>query len=82
MSARATLLPESGPAPAGALTASRRLEPSIGDLSVPGPAAKMDTLEVPVMLPTGPLRVDVAYPVLKASYDETEWFRFSIGTRF
>jgi outer membrane protein insertion porin family len=32
--------------------------------------------------PFGPLRVDVAYPLLKASYDNTEWFRFSIGTRF
>jgi outer membrane protein insertion porin family len=32
--------------------------------------------------PFGPLRVDVAYPFLKAKYDETEYFRFSIGTRF
>jgi len=32
--------------------------------------------------PFGPLRFEVAYPVLKADYDETEWFRFSIGTRF
>jgi outer membrane protein insertion porin family len=32
--------------------------------------------------PFGPLRVDVAYPLMKASYDNTEWFRFSIGTRF
>lgn len=32
--------------------------------------------------PFGPLRFDVAYPVLKADYDDTEWFRFSIGTRF
>jgi outer membrane protein insertion porin family len=32
--------------------------------------------------PFGPLRVDASYPLLKASYDETEWFRFSIGTRF
>jgi outer membrane protein insertion porin family len=32
--------------------------------------------------PIGPLRFEAAYPVMKASYDETEWFRFSIGTRF
>ena len=32
--------------------------------------------------PFGPLRVDVAYPLLKTSYDETELFRFSVGTRF
>jgi outer membrane protein insertion porin family len=32
--------------------------------------------------PFGPLRVDVAYPLIKASYDEEELFRFSVGTRF
>ena len=32
--------------------------------------------------PFGPLRFEAAYPVLKADYDETEWFRFSVGTRF
>ena len=32
--------------------------------------------------PFGPLRFDVAYPVLKADYDEVEYFRFGIGTRF
>jgi outer membrane protein insertion porin family len=32
--------------------------------------------------PFGPLRFEVAYPVMKAKFDETEWFRFSIGTRF
>jgi outer membrane protein insertion porin family len=32
--------------------------------------------------PFGPLRFDLAYPLLKADYDETEYFRFSIGTRF
>lgn len=32
--------------------------------------------------PLGPIRVDVAYPVLKESYDQTEIFRFSFGTRF
>lgn len=32
--------------------------------------------------PFGPLRVDVAYPLIKADYDEEELFRFSVGTRF
>jgi outer membrane protein insertion porin family len=32
--------------------------------------------------PFGPLRFEAAYPVLKADYDKTEWFRFSVGTRF
>jgi outer membrane protein insertion porin family len=32
--------------------------------------------------PFGPLRFDLAYPILKADYDDTEYFRFSIGTRF
>jgi outer membrane protein insertion porin family len=32
--------------------------------------------------PFGPLRFEVAYPLLKADYDKTEYFRFSIGTVF
>ncbi len=32
--------------------------------------------------PFGPLRFEVAYPLMQAEYDETEWFRFSVGTRF
>ncbi|MEO1159703.1 MAG: BamA/TamA family outer membrane protein, partial [Pseudomonadota bacterium] len=32
--------------------------------------------------PFGPLRLDVAYPILKESFDETELVRFSVGTRF
>ena len=32
--------------------------------------------------PFGPLRFEGAYPLLKADYDQTEWFRFSVGTRF
>lgn len=32
--------------------------------------------------PFGPLRFEAAYPLAKAKYDETEFFRFSIGTRF
>jgi outer membrane protein insertion porin family len=32
--------------------------------------------------PLGPLRFDLAYPVLKDSYDVTEIFRFSTNTRF
>ncbi|MGE0240889.1 MAG: outer membrane protein assembly factor BamA, partial [Parvibaculaceae bacterium] len=32
--------------------------------------------------PFGPLRVDVAYPLIKTDYDQEELFRFSVGTRF
>ncbi|MDR3515396.1 MAG: outer membrane protein assembly factor BamA [Azospirillaceae bacterium] len=32
--------------------------------------------------PMGPIRVDLAYPILKQSYDRKELFRFSFGTRF
>jgi outer membrane protein insertion porin family len=32
--------------------------------------------------PLGPLRVDVAYPISKASYDRTQIFRFGGGTKF
>jgi outer membrane protein insertion porin family len=32
--------------------------------------------------PFGPLRFELAYPLLKADYDKTEYFRFSIGTVF
>jgi len=32
--------------------------------------------------PFGPLRLDVAYPLVKESFDETELVRFSVGTRF
>lgn len=32
--------------------------------------------------PLGPIRVDIAYPVLKEDYDKDEIFRFSFGTRF
>jgi outer membrane protein insertion porin family len=32
--------------------------------------------------PFGPLRFEAAYPLLKEDYDEKEWFRFSVGTRF
>jgi len=32
--------------------------------------------------PFGPLRFDLAYPVLKQPYDRTQWFQFGGGTRF
>ena len=32
--------------------------------------------------PFGPLRADFGYAVLKESYDDTQWFRFSGGTQF
>jgi len=32
--------------------------------------------------PLGPLRFDLAYPLVKESFDQEEFFRFSAGTRF
>ncbi|UEM23894.1 outer membrane protein assembly factor BamA [Skermanella mucosa] len=32
--------------------------------------------------PLGPIRVDLAFPILKEDYDKKEQFRFSFGTRF
>ncbi len=32
--------------------------------------------------PFGPIAVDVAYPLMKEEYDNTEFFRFSVGTSF
>jgi outer membrane protein insertion porin family len=32
--------------------------------------------------PFGPLRAELAYPLLKTDYDKTQYFRFSVGTRF
>jgi outer membrane protein insertion porin family len=32
--------------------------------------------------PFGPLRFEVAYPLLKSSTDQTQWWNFSIATSF
>ena len=32
--------------------------------------------------PFGPLRFDLAYPILKQAFDRTQWFQFGGGTRF
>ena len=32
--------------------------------------------------PLGPVRLDLAYPWLKSSFDKTQFFSFSFGTRF
>jgi outer membrane protein insertion porin family len=32
--------------------------------------------------PFGPVRIDIAQPLTKEAYDETERFSFSFGTRF
>ncbi len=32
--------------------------------------------------PFGPLRFDIAYPILKQSYDRVQWFQFGGGTKF
>ena len=32
--------------------------------------------------PLGPIRIDLAFPIIKEDYDKPEEFRFSFGTRF
>ncbi len=32
--------------------------------------------------PLGPIRLDLAYPIRRASFDQTQFFRISFGTRF
>jgi outer membrane protein insertion porin family len=32
--------------------------------------------------PFGPIRVDLAYPVVRQTYDKSQFFRFSFGTKF
>jgi outer membrane protein insertion porin family len=32
--------------------------------------------------PVGPIRLDIAYPLKKESFDRTQFFRVSFGTRF
>jgi outer membrane protein insertion porin family len=32
--------------------------------------------------PVGPIRLDVAYPIRKATFDQTQFFRVSFGTKF
>ena len=35
-----------------------------------------------ITTPFGPIRLDIANAIVKADFDETESFRFSVGTRF
>ena len=59
--ARSTMLPDHAPAATTSTSmTSRRVEPSMDDFSVPGPAAELDTLEVPTIHPLEPMRVDVS----------------------
>ncbi len=32
--------------------------------------------------PLGPIRLDIAYPILRRSFDKKEFFRIGFGTRF
>ena len=32
--------------------------------------------------PLGPIRIDLAYPIIKGKYDQTEFVNFSGGTTF
>lgn len=53
--------------------------PNISDSAMPRVAPGVG---VSWKSPLGPLRIDVAIPVVKQKYDETEVFRFSFGTKF
>jgi outer membrane protein insertion porin family len=47
------------------------------------PAIRMSTgVGVTWKSPVGPVRLDVAYPVRKESFDKTQFFRISFGTKF
>jgi outer membrane protein insertion porin family len=32
--------------------------------------------------PFGPIAIDIAYPILKESFDKTQFLNFSVGTSF
>jgi outer membrane protein insertion porin family len=61
------------------------MDPAAGDCSVFGNGVALRAsvgAGVIWQSPFGPLRLDVAYPLVKEDFDETELVRFSIGTRF
>ncbi len=62
---------------------------SLWDIDVSGPGlvdSSTPRLSVGAGLswksPFGPIRIDLAQPIVKESFDEDELFRFSFGTRF
>jgi outer membrane protein insertion porin family len=61
-----------------------------GSASYTGPCTVLDSMNFRASVgaglvwksPFGPLRLEASYPILKEKFDDKEWFRFSIGTRF
>lgn len=61
-----------------------------GSAAYSGPCTVFDSTNIRASIgagiiwqsPFGPLRLEAAYPILKEDSDQTEKFRFSIGTRF
>jgi outer membrane protein insertion porin family len=63
----------------GALTKIDQTGPGIQDSA----ALRLSTgLGISWKSPFGPIRIDLADPILKQSYDKSQVFRFSFGTKF
>lgn len=67
---------------AGTLTASKET-PGQGDVFRDSNKIRMSAgVGVSWKSPFGPIRLDLAYPIAKEDYDQTETLKFSFGTRF
>lgn len=67
---------------AGTLTAAKET-PGAGDVFRDSNKVRMSAgVGVSWKSPFGPIRLDLAYPIAKEPYDQTETLKFSFGTRF
>lgn len=67
---------------AGTLTAAKET-PGVGDVFRDSAKVRMSAgVGVSWKSPFGPIRLDLAYPIAKEPYDQTETLKFSFGTRF
>ncbi|MFV3073332.1 outer membrane protein assembly factor BamA [Niveispirillum fermenti] len=67
---------------AGTLTAAKE-KPGEGDVFYDSAKIRMSAgVGVSWKSPFGPIRLDLAYPIAKEPYDQTETLKFSFGTRF
>ncbi len=67
---------------AGTLTAAKE-KPGVGDVFRDSNKVRMSAgVGVSWKSPFGPIRLDLAYPIAKEPYDQTETLKFSFGTRF
>lgn len=67
---------------AGTLTAAKET-PGMGDVFRDSNKVRMSAgVGVSWKSPFGPIRLDLAYPIAKEPYDQTETLKFSFGTRF